>query len=43
MKIGVDVGGTFTDLMLVNTQSKETIVHKVPSTPKDPSGGMVIL
>ena len=41
MKIGVDVGGTFTDLMLVNTQNKETIVHKVPSTPKDPSEGVI--
>lgn len=41
MKIGVDVGGTFTDLMLVNTKNRESIVHKVPSTPKDPSEAVI--
>ncbi|MFC4275194.1 hydantoinase/oxoprolinase family protein [Achromobacter aloeverae] len=36
-RIGVDVGGTFTDLVLVHGESGGTIFHKVPSTPHDPS------
>jgi N-methylhydantoinase A len=35
--LGVDVGGTFTDFFLVDDTSGETWVHKVPSTPDDPS------
>lgn len=31
--IGVDVGGTFTDLILTDSESGEQVVHKVPSTP----------
>lgn len=34
MIIGVDVGGTFTDVILVSTETGEQHVHKVPSTPK---------
>lgn len=41
MKIGVDVGGTFTDLILVNSKEGKSIVHKVPSTPKDPSEAVI--
>ncbi|CAM3624755.1 Acetone carboxylase beta subunit [Bordetella sputigena] len=36
-RIGVDVGGTFTDLVLVHGESGNTVFHKVPSTPHDPS------
>ncbi|OZI67272.1 hydantoinase/oxoprolinase family protein [Bordetella genomosp. 11] len=36
-RIGVDVGGTFTDLVLVHAESGRTVFHKVPSTPDDPS------
>jgi N-methylhydantoinase A len=39
--VGVDVGGTFTDLVLFDTARNATIVHKVPSTPDDPSRGVV--
>jgi N-methylhydantoinase A len=39
--VGVDVGGTFTDLVLFDTAKNATIVHKVPSTPDDPSRGVV--
>src|SRR5687768_16255375 len=39
--VGVDVGGTFTDLVLFDTAKNTTIVHKVPSTPDDPSRGVV--
>ena len=35
--IGVDVGGTFTDVMYGNTESQDIAVHKVPTTPDDPS------
>ena len=35
-KIGVDVGGTFTDLILENGPAN-VFVHKVPSTPEDQS------
>ena len=39
--IGVDVGGTFTDFVVTNTESRETGVHKVPTTPDDPSQGVI--
>jgi N-methylhydantoinase A len=39
--IGVDVGGTFTDLVLFDTERNAISVHKVPSTPDDPSRGVV--
>ena len=35
--LGVDVGGTFTDLALVRLSDGQTIYHKTPSTPRDPS------
>ena len=36
--LGVDVGGTFTDLILANG---ETYIHKVPTTVEDPSIGVM--
>ncbi len=38
-RIGVDVGGTFTDLVLADVQGS-TWVSKVPSVPADPSRGV---
>ncbi|MEJ6019282.1 hydantoinase/oxoprolinase family protein [Corynebacterium sp. H113] len=35
-RVAVDVGGTFTDVAIVNTETKELSVAKVPSTPDDP-------
>ena len=35
--IGVDVGGTFTDFCARNNANGQTIIHKRPSTPHDPS------
>ncbi len=35
--LGVDVGGTFTDLALVRLSDKRIFYHKTPSTPEDPS------
>lgn len=39
--IGVDVGGTFTDLVYADTEAGRTRVHKVSTTPDDPSRGVV--
>jgi N-methylhydantoinase A len=40
-RLGVDVGGTFTDLLLVNEKSGGTWSAKVPSTPADQSVGVL--
>jgi N-methylhydantoinase A len=32
---GVDVGGTFTDIVLINTESNEIRVHKTPTTVRN--------
>jgi N-methylhydantoinase A/oxoprolinase/acetone carboxylase beta subunit len=39
--VGVDVGGTFTDVIAHNTVSGRTCIHKVPTTPQDPSVGVL--
>ena len=39
--IGVDVGGTFTDVVLFDTDNDETAIHKVPTTVDDPSRGVM--
>ena len=39
--IGVDVGGTFTDAVLYDERSGELRWGKAPSTPADPSGGVL--
>jgi N-methylhydantoinase A len=40
-RLGVDVGGTHTDLVLLDTQSGELLVEKVASTPKNPALGVL--
>lgn len=40
-RLGVDVGGTFTDLLLINEDSGATFTAKVPSTPSDSSIGVL--
>ncbi len=40
-RLGVDVGGTFTDLLLINEETGETHTAKVPSTPEDSSIGVL--
>lgn len=40
-RLGVDVGGTFTDLLLVDESSGNTYTAKVPSTPDDSSIGVL--
>jgi N-methylhydantoinase A len=39
--IGVDVGGTFTDIVFADTDSGQSLIHKVPTTPDDPARGVI--
>ncbi|GAB3680638.1 hydantoinase B/oxoprolinase family protein [Saccharopolyspora tripterygii] len=40
-RVGVDVGGTFTDLYFSDDASGRVVIEKVPSTPDDPSQGVL--
>jgi N-methylhydantoinase A len=40
-RIGVDIGGTFTDVVLADEASGETAVVKVPTTPRDFARGVI--
>ena len=40
-RLGVDVGGTFTDLLLINEESGQTYTAKILSTPQDSSIGVL--
>jgi N-methylhydantoinase A len=40
LRIGIDVGGTFTDVAAVDAAGRVTIA-KAPSTPKDPADGVL--
>jgi N-methylhydantoinase A len=40
VRVGIDVGGTFTDLALFDESSGQVRVTKAPSTPGAPSGGV---
>jgi len=40
-RLGVDVGGTFTDLLLIDDETGRTFTAKVPSTPADSSVGVL--
>lgn len=39
--IGIDVGGTFTDLLLMNTTTQEQIIDKTSTIVADPSIGVI--
>ena len=41
-KLGVDVGGTFTDVNLLDQITGEVFNHKVPSTPQEPSRAVIM-
>src|SRR5215203_799162 len=41
IRIGIDTGGTFTDIVSVNYASGSVHVTKVPSTPSNPGLGLV--
>ena len=38
--VGVEVGGTFTDVVLADTNG-EVVVDKLPTTPEDPRVGVI--
>lgn len=40
-RVGVDVGGTFTDVVLVEEESGEILIAKVATVPADPSQGCI--
>ena len=40
-RLGIDIGGTFTDATLIDESTGEIRVGKVPSTPEDPSIGFM--
>jgi len=40
-RLGVDVGGTFTDLLLIDQRTGHPFTAKVPSTPQDSSIGVL--
>jgi N-methylhydantoinase A len=37
--IGLDIGGTFTDLALLHAEGEDVLAVKVPTTPRDPWAG----
>lgn len=39
MLVGVDIGGTFTDLVL--SENGQLVIHKLPSTPTNPADAMI--
>ena len=41
MRIGVDSGGTFTDLVAYDPKTSRLVFHKVASTPDDPAKGII--
>ncbi len=38
-RVGIDIGGTFTDIALIDETTGRICTSKVPSTPKNPSAG----
>ncbi len=42
LRIGVDVGGTFTDICVFEEESEQITIEKLPSTPKDSSEGIAL-
>lgn len=40
-KVGIDTGGTFTDVAAVNTDTRELLFAKVPSDPRDPGSAVM--
>ena len=40
-RLGVDIGGTFTDIILIDENSGAIHIDKVPTTPHDPSAGFL--
>ena len=41
IRLGVDVGGTFTDIQVLNEKTGRLAEFKTPTTPSDPSAGVI--
>src|SRR3954464_5761508 len=41
VRIGIDTGGTFTDVVAVDEETDQTTTTKTPSTPADPAEGFL--
>jgi N-methylhydantoinase A/oxoprolinase/acetone carboxylase beta subunit len=41
VRVGIDIGGTFTDGVVVDEATGTVAIHKVPTTPADPSEGFL--
>ncbi len=40
-RLGIDVGGTFTDVVALEERTGQVFIDKVPSTPRDPAVGVL--
>ena len=41
LRVGVDVGGTFTDIFVYDEESGQTVSAKVPTTPENQAIGVI--
>jgi N-methylhydantoinase A len=41
VRLGIDIGGTFTDIVLLDEASGDVRIAKVPSTPRTPAAGFL--
>ena len=42
IRIGIDTGGTFTDVVALDELTGRVVTTKTPSTPSDPANGFMI-
>jgi N-methylhydantoinase A/acetone carboxylase, beta subunit len=40
-RIGVDIGGTFTDFILYNEKDNSITIDKIPTTPEEPQKAVI--
>ena len=41
IRVGIDTGGTFTDVVALDTETGRLVSTKTPSTPRDPAEGFL--